>query len=257
MIGKTYLVYKHTSPSGKCYIGQTCDYEKRCKNHKKQNSNCVAFRNALMKYGWENFQHEILYENLSKSEANTLEERCISESNSMTPNGYNLKSGGNSNVLSNESIQKFVDKNSRNWEFIDPVGNVVRIFNLAKFCRENNLNNSSMNKVAKGKISNHLGWISSDEETVNMAQERITKNKLDGNKKISAARTKLGCALSKSQIDNMSGYYSLIDPVGNIVQGINLRKLCRDNGLAQSNMHKLLKGKIKSSMGWKLYCNVL
>ena len=53
MIGKTYLIYKHTSPSGKCYIGQTCDYEKRCKNHKKQNSNCVAFRNARMKYGLE------------------------------------------------------------------------------------------------------------------------------------------------------------------------------------------------------------
>ena len=253
----TYLIYKHTSPSGKCYIGQTGDYEKRCKNHKKPNNNCVAFRNALNKYGWDNFTHEILHKNLSKDSANVLEELYILEYNSIVPNGYNLKSGGNSNIPSKESIEKSTKKNSRNWKFVDPIGNIVDIFNLSKFCRENDLNDSSMNKVYYGKISNHLGWTSADEDIVNMIHQKMIKNKYDASKKISEARSRMGCTLSKDQLDKMSRPYSLIDPAGNIVQGINLRKLCRDNELSQSNMQGLLSGRIKSSKGWKLYAEIL
>ena len=40
----------------------------------------------------------------------------------------------------------------------DPEGNTHEAYNLAKFCRENNLNQGNMVKVSKGKYKQHKGW---------------------------------------------------------------------------------------------------
>ncbi len=58
-MSQIYLVYMHISPNGKSYIGQTCDYQRRCSEHKRP-SKSLAFYNAVKKYGWNNFKHEIL-----------------------------------------------------------------------------------------------------------------------------------------------------------------------------------------------------
>lgn len=44
--------------------------------------------------------------------------------------------------------------------------------------------------------------------------------------------------------------FSIIDPNGNLIQAKNLKKFCRDNNLNKGNITLLLKGKIKSSLGW-------
>ena len=100
-----YLIYKHTSPSGKAYIGQTKNYGKRCSAH-KNNSNCTAFAAAINNYGWDNFTHEILRNNLTLEQANELEEQLIKEHNTLSPNGYNLKTGGLNNLFSHETKVK-------------------------------------------------------------------------------------------------------------------------------------------------------
>jgi len=51
-------IYKHTSPTGKCYIGQTVDIKNRWKPSAYRQ--CKKFHNAIKKYGWENFTHEII-----------------------------------------------------------------------------------------------------------------------------------------------------------------------------------------------------
>lgn len=92
---ENYCVYKHTSPSGKVYIGIT-----------KQTPNCrwknglgyessPHFWNAIQKYGWDNFSHEVLKERLSKEDACAEERRLIAELNALDPAfGYNQKTGG-------------------------------------------------------------------------------------------------------------------------------------------------------------------
>lgn len=100
-----YLIYKHTSPSGKSYIGQTNNYDRRNRAHQNLKSGCRFFRNAIQKYGWDNFTHEIIADNLSHDEANKLEEQYIEEYNTLVPNGYNLTTGGNSRLLSDETKQ--------------------------------------------------------------------------------------------------------------------------------------------------------
>lgn len=43
-----YTVYRHTSPSGKVYIGIT-----KQKPHKRWNSGQPLFERAILKYGWD------------------------------------------------------------------------------------------------------------------------------------------------------------------------------------------------------------
>jgi len=62
-------------------------------------------------------------------------------------------------IHSNESKLKISEARSKTWIFIDPNGNKIIIKNLARFCLENNLKQSSMCFVAKGKNKSHKGWI--------------------------------------------------------------------------------------------------
>ena len=59
-----YTVYKHTSPSGKVYIGITSiDPAKRWKQGYSHNKH---FSMAIKKYGWENIKSEIIASGLTK-----------------------------------------------------------------------------------------------------------------------------------------------------------------------------------------------
>lgn len=96
-MSNNYTVYKHTSPSNKVYIGITYqEPERRWRSGNGYKYN-KYFTNAIQKYGWDNFQHEILYTGLTKEEAEQKEIELIATYNSTNPSkGYNLDYGGNS-----------------------------------------------------------------------------------------------------------------------------------------------------------------
>lgn len=102
---KLYCIYIHTSPIGKSYIGQTCNLIKRNIKHRSKENKCRAFKNAIDKYGWDNFIHEILVGNLTIEEANKLEPYYILFYESLSPNGYNLHTGGNNSTPSDETLK--------------------------------------------------------------------------------------------------------------------------------------------------------
>lgn len=92
--GGEYYVYRHISPSNKSYIGITKDIKKRWYGKGKGYVTCTKFNNAIKKYGWDNFKHEILEKNLSKEEAYNMEKFYIKKFDSIA-NGYNISEGGN------------------------------------------------------------------------------------------------------------------------------------------------------------------
>lgn len=99
-----YLIYKITcTVSGKSYIGLTKDLALRLNRHKLPSSDCCGIRNAIQKYGWDQFVVETLLDNLSLEEANKAEERLIGEHATLTPTGYNLQTGGDHRILSEKS----------------------------------------------------------------------------------------------------------------------------------------------------------
>ncbi len=89
-----YMVYRHIAPNGKSYIGITKqDAERRFQDGNGYKTQKVFWR-AIVKYGWDNFQHEILAENLTEKEASEKEALYILEFNAFAPNGYNIAEGG-------------------------------------------------------------------------------------------------------------------------------------------------------------------
>ena len=98
---KNYCVYKHKNKiNGKVYIGLTSRKpERRWSNGNGYKQN-PYFYNAIQKYGWDNFVHEIIKDKLTKQEAQDLEIALISEYNSTNKEfGYNTLLGGNLGTL--------------------------------------------------------------------------------------------------------------------------------------------------------------
>ena len=102
-----YCVYKHTSPSGKVYIGITGQTpERRWQGGMGYRRN-EYFLRAILKYGWENFSHEILHSGLTREEACAAEVALIAAYRSNEKaRGYNITSGGDLFKHSPESIKK-------------------------------------------------------------------------------------------------------------------------------------------------------
>lgn len=95
-----YTLYKHTTPSGKVYIGITTkSVEERWLNGRGYRRN-EHFWNAIQKYGWNEIKHEILAIGLSKEEATEAEKMYIALYRSHDiKHGYNLTLGGETGIV--------------------------------------------------------------------------------------------------------------------------------------------------------------
>lgn len=90
---KKWVLYRHTSPSGKVYIGITSNMPERRWQHGNGYKNCVVFYKAILKYGWDNIKHEILFTDLSEERAKRLEIDLISHYKRLNIS-YNVTNGG-------------------------------------------------------------------------------------------------------------------------------------------------------------------
>lgn len=92
-----YCVYKHTCLiNGKVYVGITAQKpETRWGRNGYRYRNNAHFANAIKKYGWDSFKHEILFEQLTFEVAKQIEIALIALLKSNDREfGYNISSGG-------------------------------------------------------------------------------------------------------------------------------------------------------------------
>lgn len=113
-------VYMHKNIiNGKIYIGQTNNIEKRWEYNGVHYHYSSYFYNALIKYGWDNFEHIILKSNLTEEEANYWEDYYIKYYDALNRNkGYNLKTGGDNYHWSQEIKEKIKNSNKKTWNQI-------------------------------------------------------------------------------------------------------------------------------------------
>jgi len=95
---------------GKKYIGQTIekDINERWKGHFKKSSNCRYLKNALDKYGKDNFHFSIICICFD-SDCDKYENDYMKKYNTIVPNGYNLREAGNNGNHNQETKNKIAN----------------------------------------------------------------------------------------------------------------------------------------------------
>lgn len=101
-----YCVYKHAFPNEKVYIGITSmNPLKRWKNGEGYRTQLIY--RPILKYGWDNIKHEILFEGLTKEEACQKEIELIAlYKSNQREFGYNQSPGGNTVEITEETRKK-------------------------------------------------------------------------------------------------------------------------------------------------------
>ena len=106
--------------NGKMYIGQTTrDINSRLQDHKKvaryRNTERKYFiHKAIAKHGWEAFDKHVLEVCESQAELDAAESFWIERYNTIAPNGYNLKTGGNGGCRYSDEARRKLSEAARN-----------------------------------------------------------------------------------------------------------------------------------------------
>lgn len=140
--------------NSKKYIGQSKNSLK--KRYKNTARNDTYFSTVLKKHGWNNFHITLLKYNLQTfDEMDYWENFYIKEYNSLSPNGYNLTGGGNTNHSWTEEAKEKASKNRFNAKKFKiknvHTGEIIECKNISRFCKEHRLDRSDFNKVLRGK----------------------------------------------------------------------------------------------------------
>lgn len=161
-----FSVYIHTSPSGKRYIGITSQRpENRWGSSGNGYKDNAHFYSAIMKYGWDSFEHEIVAENLDLIAASKLESQLISDYDAMNPdNGYNQTTGGNWSTPSPEIRDKLRKSTINLWkqpEYRDKIVSFQRSYQHKPLTEEHKRH---ISESLKGRVSPMKGRKWSDEQ---------------------------------------------------------------------------------------------
>lgn len=88
-----WLYIIENSKSDKCYIGVTIDPKRRWRQHVTGNTQCIALRSAMNKYGVDNFTFRLLCCG-DADYIDKLEVAAIKRYGTQSPAGYNITAGG-------------------------------------------------------------------------------------------------------------------------------------------------------------------
>lgn len=150
-----YKIYVHINKvNGKIYIGQTKQTLEQRSSNGKAYKDCRHFWNAIQKYGWENFEHIVLIENLSLKMANIIEEYLIKKYDSTNRKiGYNLWLGGNNREVNEETrrIQREKKIGYNPWKIWDEetIESIKRKNSIAKMGEKNPMYGKQLSDKAK------------------------------------------------------------------------------------------------------------
>ena len=229
-----FIVYKHTCPNNKMYIGITSnDVKRRWQNGKGYNHN-KHFSNAIKKYGWDNIKHEILFENLSQKEAENKEKALIEKYNLTDKrNGYNCCSGGNVGAIGHTVSKEARDKISKN--------------NKNKIPWNKGLKMSEEQKQLLRNIGKSRNLVGNNNPFYGCKHTEETKRKISDTHKGKAPWNK-GIPMLKKSKEKMS------KPVLCVETGIvyySLTNASEQTQIPFSNISKCCSGKRKTAGGYK------
>lgn len=200
----SYTIYIHRNKTNeKVYVGQTRqkNLNQRWRSGKGYENNTLFYK-AIQKYGWENFDHEIIATCSTKDEADKMEIEMIAFYDSMNPEkGYNLTIGGggtNGYRLTEEQRNRISEvqtgrKLTEEWKqhISESLKGENAPFYGKSFSEEHR---KHLSESHKGQVSamGMLGKKHTEETKRKMSETRV------GHETSDETRLKIGKALSKS-----------------------------------------------------------
>jgi hypothetical protein len=216
--------------NGKKYIGSTIDYKGRMCSHIGKLRDGIHgnkhFQRAFDKYGENKLIFGIIEYITDETILRNRENYWINYYNT-TNNEIGFNMGGVTDIggvrykwteeqkANNRTIQEKAF--AKEYFFYNPLGELIKIYNLKKFCKLNNLEYHSMISVLLDRSPEHKGWKKNLERKNKCYKELI-----------------------------------LINPEGVEIKITNLKKFCRENKLTYQNMWEMCKGKFEHYKKWRL-----
>jgi group I intron endonuclease len=243
-----YSIYKATNKiNGKSYIGFDSAWPNRMNNHKHNASNKKHFKyalyNAIRKYGWDNFEWEVVYQSKDRDYIlKEMETHFIKEYNTFGNNGYNMTMGGEG-AFGYKHTKEFIEWNR--------IRQIQWIKDNGSYMTGKKHNEETLEKISKGRrLSNHSPFAGKkhNEETKRKQSlaniGRVSHNK---GKKISPETIE---KMRITKVNKSNRLYSFVDPSGNTHNTNNMKEFCRDNVLSYASMGRVVNGHSNHHKGW-------
>ena len=164
-----YSVYMHKFPNNKVYIGITNRpvNVRWCQRYNRY------FTNAVKKYGWDNIQHIVIAENLTHTQACTMEINLIASYRSNDARyGYNLTDGGEGilGFQMPEKSRKRISEALTGRHLPDSVKEKISNSTKGKIVSEST--KEKLREINKGRISPNKGKSMSEEQRIKISVAR-------------------------------------------------------------------------------------
>lgn len=202
-------IYKITCiPTGKFYVGASCDINLRFYHHKRllnQNNHFNQYlQTAWNEFGANAFIFDVV-EVCKRTDLLNKEQYWLDTLRPYVRNlGFNISKKA-----------ELGDDRSRYWIVTHPDGHEEIVFSLTKFCRENDLSQGNMTEVAKGKRKQHLGYSC---RAINTTRDEWVEM----------------CGVPRKQGPGWKGYWEIKYPDGTTQKVFSLSKFCKQHGLSQA-----------------------
>lgn len=230
-------IYKITSPSGKVYVGQSIDIDKRFRGYKdpKQQSfkNQTRLKRSMLKYGWVNHTFEVICE-CAAEDLDLYERKYQEENDAVGPNGLNClltKTDALPRVWSLESRKNMGKKGAAHHMY----GKSHSAESIAK-----------ISSSKKGKPSNRKGAAHSEASKAKMIASRVGKK----------ASEETRARMSASQIGKKTKKCMLVRDDGSTLtfnSMLDAAKHCIEHGYPKAKSDKIglvCNGKRKKAYGF-------
>lgn len=236
-----YCVYKITNKlNGKIYIGMSKNLKNRWSANGIHYKQSKRFYNAIQKYGWNNFNKEILVDNLSFEEACSLEKENIVKYNSRNRYvGYNIAEGGNGGIIYLTHPKGMLGKKQT----------LYQITSHSKWASKKENNCMTNGKVIWGETHEHpKGFLNKKhkEESKNKTSKTFKERGI--NKKKVKATLPNNDIIVFNSLNECAEYFD-IQPTSSVI--IRLLKTNEPYKLSR-NVNNALKEKFKKLVGLKL-----
>lgn len=155
-----YKVYLHTNKTnGKVYVGITKQaVERRWQNGHGYDK--TYFGNAIAKYGWNGFTHEVWFTGLRKEDACSMEQAMILYFHSNErEHGYNMSIGGET---CDHIVARTGADNPRSSAIIritPTTGERVRFVTMQQAAKETGVNRKGIGKACRGILNTYMGYV--------------------------------------------------------------------------------------------------